>query len=373
MKKIALVVGTRPEVIKLAPVYSELKRSKIFRPVLINTGQHKEMTNQMLRWFGIKADISLDLMKENQSLPSLTARVIERVYSVLKKIKPKLVVVEGDTATVMAASIAAFYLKIPIVHVEAGLRTDNIYNPYPEEMARRLVSHLSTIHFAPTARAANNLRKENIKQNVFITGNTVIDALLYTTKRTRDKGPGTSVLSKVDFARHKVLLVTLHRRENFGKPHREIAKALLKILQENEDVVILLPLHKNPKVRDVLKQVLKKHKRAFLFESLDYVPFVYAMKNCYLILTDSGGIQEEAPTLGKPVLVLRETTERPEGIKAGAAKLVGIDGNKIYKEASKLLKDKKLYKKMAKAKNPYGDGKAALRIKKILENLKLKN
>ncbi|MBI3309343.1 MAG: UDP-N-acetylglucosamine 2-epimerase (non-hydrolyzing) [Candidatus Melainabacteria bacterium] len=367
MKKIALVVGTRPEVIKLAPVYLELTKSKIFRPILINTGQHKEMTNQMLRWFGIKADVSLDLMKENQSLPSLTARVIEKVYSVLKKIKPKLVVVEGDTATVMAASIAAFYLKIPIAHVEAGLRTNNIYNPYPEEMARRLVSHLSTIHFAPTARAANNLRKENIKQNVFVTGNTVIDALFYTIRRTTDKGQRTSVFSKVDFKKHKVFLVTLHRRENFGKPHREIAKALIRILKEHKNVAILLPLHKNPKVRDVLKQVLKKHKRAFLFESLDYVPFVYAMKNCYLILTDSGGIQEEAPTLGKPVLVLRETTERPEGIKAGAAKLVGIDGNKIYKEVSKLLKDKKLYKKMAKAKNPYGDGKAAIKIRKILE------
>lgn len=371
MKKIAIIIGTRPEVIKLAPVYLELKKSKKFKPILINTGQHKEMVHHMLKWFGIKEDFNLRLMEKNQSLYSITSRVIESVTKILSKIKPHLVIAEGDTVTVMAASLAAFYLKIPVAHVEAGLRTNDVYNPFPEEMARRIVSHLASLHFAPTKRAVKNLKKENIRKNVYLTGNTVIDALLYTTKQI-SKVPLLSIKTKgkvLDFKNKRVLLVTMHRRENFGSAHRDIAKALIKILNSFPDTEILLPLHMNPNVRNVIKPILKNHKRAYLIEPPGYVPFIYAMKNCYMILTDSGGVQEEAPTLGKPVLVLRTKTERPEGIKAGSAKLVGIDPERIYKETAKLLTDKKAYKKMAKVKNPYGDGKASKRILGVLEKL----
>ena len=368
MKKIAIVVGTRPEVIKLAPVYLELKKSKNLKPILINTGQHKEMTSQMLKWFGIKENFDLKLMEHNQTLPSITGKVIQETYKIFEKIKPDIVVVEGDTVSVVAASIAAFYLKIPVAHVVAGLRTNNTYNPFPEEMSRRLVSQIAQIHFAPTKTAENNLKKENVKKNVYVTGNTVIDALFYTLKKINAVREGYQVPIK-DFKKYRVILVTIHRRENFGNPHKSIAKALLKILNQFPDTVVLLPLHKNPKVRNVIKPILKNHPRVFLIEPLDYVSFVYAMSNCYLILTDSGGVQEEAPSLGKPVLVLRTTTERPEGIKAGTSKLIGVDSKTIYKEASKLLLDKKAYKKMSKAKNPYGDGKASKRIATALKRL----
>lgn len=373
MKKIAIVVGTRPEVIKLAPVYLELKKSKKLKPILINTGQHKEMVDQMLSWFGIKEDYNLKLMLKNQSLDSITARGIEAVTKVLKIVKPDLVMVQGDTATVMAASIAAFYLRIPVAHVEAGLRTNDIYNPFPEEMARRIVSHIASVHFAPTEKAVLNLKKENVNKNIFKVGNTVIDALLFTIGRINNqfKKYPPMIVKGLDFKKHRVILATIHRRENFGKPHRDIAKALLKILNTFPDTALLLPLHKNPKVRNILKPILQNHKRVFLIEPLDYVPFIYAMKNSYLILSDSGGVQEEAPTLGKPVLVLRTTTERPEGIEAGSAKLVGVDPVKIFKETAKLLTDKKIYNKMSKIKNPYGDGKAAKQIFKVLQSLKL--
>ena len=371
MKKIAVIVGTRPEVIKLAPVYLELKKSKKLKPVLINTGQHREMTDEMFKWFKIKPDFNLNLMKPNQSLSGITTSAIDAIYHLLKKIKPSLVMVEGDTVTVMAAGIAAFYLKIPVAHVEAGLRTNNIYNPFPEEMARRIVSELATIHFAPTENAVKNLKKENIKNNVYLTGNTVIDALLYTTKHIRNKYKTVSplIVKDLDFKKYRVILVTMHRRENFGKPHKNIASTLRKIVNAFPDAAVLLPLHLNPNVRDVIKPVLKDHPRIFLIEPPGYVPFVYAMKNCYMILTDSGGVQEEAPSLGKPTLVLRTTTERPEGIKAGSAKLVGIDPKKIFKETSKLLINKKAYKRMSHVKNPYGDGKASVEIRKILEKV----
>lgn len=371
MKKIAIIIGTRPEVIKLAPLYLELKKSKKLKPILINTGQHKEMVSEMLAWFHIKEDFNLRLMKKNQSLSGLTARVIDATYHVFKKVKPDLVIVEGDTISVMAASLAAFYLKIPVAHLEAGLRTNDIYNPFPEEMSRRLVSHLASIHFAPTLQAVENLKKENVKNNVFHTGNTVIDALLFTCDEIKKKYKliPPFMIKGLDFKKQRVILVTMHRRENFGKSHREIAKTLIKILNKFPNTAVLLPLHLNPKVREVIKPVLKNHKRVFLIEPPGYVPFVYAMQNSYLIMTDSGGVQEEAPSLGKPVLVLRTTTERPEGIKAGSAKLVGINPEKIFKEASKLLTDKKAYTKMSHVKNPYGDGKASERIRKILEDI----
>lgn len=325
------------------------------------------MTRQMLDWFGIKEDLNLHLMAKDQSLSNLTAKVINSTLRVLKNIKPHLVIVEGDTATVMASSIAAFYLRIPIVHVEAGLRTSDIYNPFPEEMSRRIVSHLASIHFAPTKKAVLNLRKENIKSNVYLTGNTVIDALFYTIKHIGVERRLIAPLQSLK--KHRIILVTIHRRENFGKAHREIAKTLVRIVKAFPDIVIILPLHKNPNVRKVLKPILKNHKRIILVEPLDYVSFVLAMKNSYLVLTDSGGVQEEAPSLGKPVLVLRTKTERPEGIKAGTAKLVGINPKKIFNEVSRLLTSKKAYSKMAKAKSPYGDGKAAKRIVKILTKI----
>ncbi len=369
MKKIVIVVGTRPEVIKLAPVYLELKKNKKFNPILISTGQHKEMVNEMFKWFGVKEDYNLNLMQKNQALPELTARVLDKTYKLFSKIKPDLVIVEGDTASVMSASLAAFYLKIPVAHVEAGLRTNDIYNPFPEEMSRRMVSHLASIHFAPTKLAVINLNKENISKNVYMTGNTVIDALQYTVRKINKSLKSLKGKDLPDFKKYRFILVTMHRRENLGKVHSDIAKTLLKIINKFPDTVILLPLHKNPKVRDVIRPILKKHKRVFLTEPLGYVPFVYAMKNSYLILTDSGGVQEEAPSLGKPVLVLRTTTERPEGVNVGSAKLVGIDPNKIFYEASKLLADRNSYNKMAKVKNPYGDGKAAKKIVRIISKL----
>ena len=353
MKKIAIVVGTRPEVIKLAPVYLELKKSKKFKPILISTGQHREMVNEMFQWFGIKENHNLNLMQTNQTLSSVTSKVLEATFNLLLKIKPAAVIVEGDTASVMATSLAAFYLKIPIMHVEAGLRTDNIYNPFPEEMSRRLVSRLASVHFAPTKTAVLNLRKEGITKEVFLTGNTVIDALEYTVKKIKNSAETLRTTSLPDFKKYRFILVTMHRRENIGKAHKDIAETLLKILNKFPDVAVLLPLHKNPLVRNVIKLILKNHKRIFLTEPLGNVPFVHAMKSSYLILTDSGGVQEEAPSLGKPVLVLRTTTERAEGIKAGSAKLVGIAPGKIFKEASKLLTNKKAYNKMAMIKNPY--------------------
>lgn len=369
MKKIAIVVGTRPEVIKLAPVYIELKKSKHLKPILISTGQHKEMVNEMFKWFGLKEDYNLNLMQRNQTLSELTARVLDKTYKLFSKIKPDLVIVEGDTASVMSASLAAFYLRIPVLHVEAGLRTDDIYNPFPEEMSRRIVSNLASIHCAPTKLAVSNLKKENISKNIYLTGNTVIDALQYTVKKI-NKFPESFKEKKLpDLKKHRFILVTMHRRENLGKAHSDIAKTLLKIINKFPDTAILLPLHKNPKVRDILRPILEKHKRIFLTEPLGYVPFVYAMKNCCLILTDSGGVQEEAPSLGKPVLVLRTTTERPEGVNAGSAKLVGVAPKKIFNEASKLLSDKNSYNKMAKIKNPYGDGRAAKKIVGIINKL----
>ncbi len=373
MKKVAIVIGTRPEVIKLAPVYLELKKSKVLKPILINTGQHREMVDEMLKWFHIKEDFNLKLMEKSQSLAGITSKVVHSLTATFKKVKPDVVIVEGDTASVMAASIAAFYMKIPIAHVEAGLRTNNIYNPFPEEMARRVVSQLATYHFAPTQNAVMNLKKEGIINNVYLTGNTVIDALFYTEHKIKEVEKYRKDIEKafcgLDFKKYKVVLVTMHRRENFGRSHSEIAKVFIKILDSFPEVALLLPLHKNPSVRDIIRPILEKHPRVVLTEPLGYVPFVYAMKNSYLILSDSGGVQEEAPSLGKPVLVLRTNTERPEGINAGCAKLVGVNPKTIFSETKKLLMNKKSYSRMSQTKNPYGNGKASKKIVKILSKM----
>jgi UDP-N-acetylglucosamine 2-epimerase (non-hydrolysing) len=321
----------------------------------------------MLSWFSIKPDYDLNLMRPGQSLAQLTASVLLEMDALLTKTSPDMVLVQGDTATVMAAALAAFYQKIPVGHVEAGLRTDDRYNPFPEEMARRLTGRIATLHFAPTKLAVDNLQREGITDNVFMTGNTVIDALLDTTERIKNKVIQKELFGGVNFDRHRVILVTAHRRENWGSGIHDIAQALRRIADEFPDVQILYPIHKNPLVRESVEPVFAGHERMFLVEPLDYVPFVYAMQHCYLILTDSGGVQEEAPTLKKPVLVMRTNTERPEAVASGAARLVGVNQNKIVETTRLLLTDTEEYKKMIANNNPYGDGKAAQRIAAEIE------
>jgi UDP-N-acetylglucosamine 2-epimerase (non-hydrolysing) len=291
-RRIMCVFGTRPEAIKLAPVVHVLKASKKVEPINVLTAQHREMLDQMLDWFNIDAQYDLDLMRHGQSLPDLTARVLTSMDGVLGKVNPDLLLVQGDTITVMAAALAAFYRKIPVGHVEAGLRTNNIYSPFPEEMARRQTGRIATLHFAPTVRAVENLRNEGVREHVYMTGNTIVDALLDTTARLDTARIDHSLFGAVNFEKYRVLLVTAHRRENWGEGMTSIARALKRIADENEDVQILYPIHKNPVVRDSIEPVFAGHKRLFLVEPLDYVPFVYAMKKCFFILTDSGGVQE---------------------------------------------------------------------------------
>lgn len=370
-KKVMCVFGTRPEAVKLAPVVHALKRSSKLEPVVVLTAQHREMLDQMLRWFEIEPDFDMDIMKHGQTLAELTSRVVSGVDQILKKVKPDLLLVQGDTTTVMSAALAAHYQKVPVGHVEAGLRTDDRYNPFPEEMARRLTSQLASIHFAPTQRAVENLRLENIRENVYLTGNTVIDALLETTAKLEGQTIDQSLYGKADFVNNKVLLVTAHRRENWGESMSEIAHALKAIADRFADVQILYPIHKNPIVRDSMEPVFAGHPRLILVEPLDYVPFVYAMQRCHFVLTDSGGIQEEAPTLGKPVLILRTNTERPEAAEAGAARIVGVKREGIYQAACDLLENSKSYEQMSSVVNPFGDGKASERIVHAVESFLL--
>lgn len=356
------VFGTRPEAVKLAPVVHALKRSSELESIVVLTAQHREMLDQMLRWFDIEPDYDMDIMKHGQTLAELTSRVVTGIDRILQEIRPDLLLVQGDTTTVMSAALAAHYQKVPVGHVEAGLRTDDRYNPFPEEMARRLTSQLASIHFAPTSRAVENLRKENICKNVVLTGNTVIDALLETVAKLENTQVEQSLFGNVDFQKHRVLLVTAHRRENWGENMSEIAHGLRAIVEAFPDVQILYPIHKNPIVRDSIEPVFAGHPRLILVEPLDYVPFVYAMQRCHFVLTDSGGIQEEAPTLGKPVLVLRTNTERPEAAEAGVAKIVGVKREGIFESAKDLLANSDSYKQMSSSVNPFGDGKAAERI-----------
>jgi UDP-N-acetylglucosamine 2-epimerase (non-hydrolysing) len=366
-KRIMCVFGTRPEAVKLAPVVKVLKSSSFLRPVIALTAQHREMLDQMLSWFSIKADYDLNLMKPGQSLAQLTASVLVEMDNLLTKTQPDMVLVQGDTATVMATSLAAFYQKIPVGHVEAGLRTGDMYNPFPEEMARRQTGRIATLHFAPTKRAVENLQKEGINKNVFLTGNTVIDALLDTAERIKSVAVDKKLFGGVDFERHRVILVTAHRRENWGTGISDIAQALRRIADEFPDVQILYPIHKNPIVRQSVEPVFAGHDRMFLVEPLNYVPFVYAMQNSYLVLTDSGGVQEEAPTLKKPVLVMRTNTERPEAVESGAARLVGINQDNIVAETRLLLENSEEYRKMISQNNPYGDGQSSKLIVQEIE------
>jgi len=366
-KRVMCVFGTRPEAVKLAPVVHALRRSKTLEPVVAITAQHREMLDQMMRWFDVKADYDLDLMRHGQTLAELTSRVVTGVDALLSKDRPDLLLVQGDTVTVMSAALAAFYQKVPVGHVEAGLRTNDRYNPFPEEMSRRQTGKLANLHFAPTPLAVENLRREGITENVYMTGNTVIDALLDTASRLKDDYIDKTLFGQADFDKYKVLLVTAHRRENWGQGMDEIALALRQIVDRFPDVQVLYPIHKNPVVRESMEPVFEGHDRLITVEPLDYVPFVYAMRKCHFILTDSGGVQEEAPALGKPVLVMRTNTERPEAVAAGAARLVGVSQATIFGGAEQLMTSPGSYTTMSTAVNPFGDGHAADRIVEAIE------
>ncbi len=363
--RILTVFGTRPEAIKLAPVIKELEISPELHSITVATAQHREMLDQVLRLFEIVPDYDLDIMRPKQSLFDVTGKVLHDLREVFLQEKPDMVLVQGDTTTTFAAALAAFYLKISVGHVEAGLRTFNKYRPFPEETNRVLTTHLADMHFAPTQTAKENLLKENIPTDkIYVTGNTVIDALLEVVKRDYIfKHP---VLSKIDFNSKRTVLVTAHRRESWGKPLKNICEAISRIAKLHPEIEVVFSVHLNPQVREVAYSVLKNTERIHLIDPLDYEPFVQLMNKSHIILTDSGGIQEEAPSLGKPVLVLREVTERPEGVEAGTVKVVGTDMENIVAETERLLNDQSEYKKMARAVNPYGDGKSSKRIVAVL-------
>ena len=361
-KKIICVVGTRPEAIKMAPVI--LRLSKVFgiNCRVLATAQHRQMLDQVLDVFGIEADIDLDIMRPNQKLTTLTARLLEQLDRVMEREKPDAVLAQGDTTTVMTVALACFYHKIPFGHVEAGLRTGDVNNPFPEEMNRVIAGRLAKWHFAPTESSKQNLLNEGVLgEDINVTGNTVIDALL----EVKDM----DVSLPVDFDCDKrLILVTAHRRENFGLPLKEICRAIRALVSVNPDVEILYPVHPNPNVKSVVEDMLGEHAQIKLCPPLDYLPFVAAMKRAYFILSDSGGVQEEAPALGKPVLVLRNETERPEAVEAGVVKLVGPNYERILENAQRLLDDKDFYQSMARGVSPYGDGQAAERIASQLVN-----
>jgi len=359
--RVCVTLGTRPEAIKMAPVIQQFRRSDLFDTHVVLTGQHREMVAQVMQLFDLQADQDLAIMQPQQTLTDITCRSLQGLEHLFKEIEPQIVLVQGDTTTAFAAAIAAFYQKIPVGHVEAGLRTDDLYNPYPEEANRRLISQLTQLHFAPTSLAVEHLQRSGVVGEIHQTGNTVIDALLsVAAQRPMCNIPG------LDWQQHRVLLATVHRRENWGEPLQDIGQSFLQILDKFPDTALLLPLHRNPTVREPLQALLGKHPRAFLTEPLDYADLVGAIQRCHLLLTDSGGLQEEAPSLGKPVLVLRETTERPEAIAAGTAKLVGTRPSDVVSAASNLLSNPTAYEAMATAVNPFGDGRAAERILQIV-------
>ena len=378
MRKVLLVFGTRPEAIKMAPLVMELQKQKErIETVVCVTGQHREMLDQVLEIFDIKPDYDLNIMKRGQDLYDVTARVLTGMREVLKEIKPDIVLVHGDTTTSTAAALAAFYQQIPVGHVEAGLRTHNIYSPWPEEMNRLLTGRLATYHFSPTPLSRNNLIKESINdRNIIVTGNTVIDALYWVVDKIKNNkeldNELESVLSKAGYDVNrldngkKLVLITGHRRENFGDGFINMCTAIKDLTIKHPNVGVVYPMHLNPNVRKPIHEVfgedLSGLKNMFFIEPLEYLSFVYLMEKSSIVLTDSGGIQEEAPGLGKPVLVMRDTTERPEALNAGTVKLVGTDYNKIVNEVSSLIDDKAAYEKMSKAVNPYGDGLACGRI-----------
>ncbi|VAW40508.1 UDP-N-acetylglucosamine 2-epimerase [hydrothermal vent metagenome] len=361
-KRVLCVVGTRPEAIKMAPVILALQKQEWADVQVLATAQHRQMLDQVLSVFGIVPDYDLDIMRSNQGLTELTARLLVALDKILAEASPDIVLAQGDTTTVMTTALACFYRQIAFGHVEAGLRTGNIYNPFPEEMNRVVAGHLAAMHFAPTESAKENLLREHISADcVYVTGNTVIDALLETARKDFAIG--------IDLdAAKRLILLTSHRRENFGASMRDTFTAMLELVERNDTVELLYPVHPNPNVTQPAYEILGDHSRIHLVEPLGYGQFVQAMKQAYLIISDSGGVQEEAPALGKPVLVLREETERPEAVAAGVVRLVGTDQSLIISEAEKLLTDKEYYRSMARGVSPYGDGKAAARIVSIIKN-----
>lgn len=360
--KVLCVLGTRPEAIKMAPIIKELKKSSDIDCRVLATAQHRNLLDQVLRIFEIEPNIDLDIMRPNQGLTSLTARLLLDLEHVLFTEKPDVVLAQGDTTTVMTVALACFYHGIPFGHVEAGLRTGDMANPFPEEMNRVVAGRLAKWHFAPTESSRQNLLKEGISDsNVFVTGNTVIDALLSVVDRE------TQLPFSLD-AKKRLILVTAHRRENFGEPFKDICRAVLTLVDRNPDVEVVYPVHPNPNVKDIAFQLLGNHSRITLCEPLDYLPFIEVMRRSYLILSDSGGIQEEAPALGKPMLVLRRETERPEAVDAGVVKLVGHGADCIINEAQVLLDDEVAYRRMACGASPYGDGHSAERIVKVIKD-----
>lgn len=360
MKKILTVIGTRPEAIKMAPVILALKKEPWANVRVLATAQHRQMLDQVNQFFGIEPDIDLDIMKPNQALTELTARLLLNLDDVLKNEKPDAVLVQGDTTTVMTVALACFYHRIPIGHVEAGLRTWDMQNPFPEEANRVIAGKLAQWHFAPTEGSRENLLKEGIADtDIIVTGNTVIDALLMSAAKD------LKLPINIDDNK-RLVLITSHRRENFGEPFRNICKALLALANNNPDVEFLYPVHPNPNVKNVAYEFLAGLPNVTLCEPLDYAPFIAVMKRAYLILTDSGGVQEEAPALGKPVLVLRDETERPEAVEEGVVKLVGSNSDYIIEQAQLLLNNENAYKMMARGVSPYGDGQAASRIVNVL-------
>src|SRR6056297_271484 len=368
--KVMSLFGTRPEAVKMAPVVKELESSNNIDHRVCVTAQHRDMLDQVLEIFDIKPDFDLDIFEHGQTLTQITCRAIQGLEGIFREFKPDIILVQGDTTTVFSGALAAFYHKIKIGHVEAGLRSGNMMSPYPEEGNRKLTRVLTHYHFDPTEEAKNNLLKEGYPEDkIFITGNTVIDALFKVADD--DYKFENEFLKSIDFSK-KIILLTAHRRENIGQPMKNIFNAVRKAVKENKNVELIYPVHLNPKVRDIAREILGKKERIHLIEPLDYVPFVNLINKCHIVVTDSGGIQEEAPSLGKPVLVVRNETERPEGIKSGTAKLAGTEEEKIYKTLNNLINNENEYKKMANAVNPYGDGKASQRIKDILlkdENL----
>ena len=370
--KIAVIFGTRPETIKMFPIISEIKKyPHLLDCRIIVSGQHREMLDQMLEIFQINPDYDLNIMKQGHSLSNITKNSLLGIEKILKKERPSMVLVQGDTNTTFAGALAAFYQKIKIGHVEAGLRTYNKYYPFPEEVNRHLTSVLTDLHFAPTKQSYENLLSEGVKrEDIFISGNTVIDSLFLMIKENYIfREP---LLKDKKMFDKKIILVTMHRRENWGEPLRETCQAINKIIDEHSDVSVIFPLHKNPEIRRIVKGILQNRKNILLLDTLDYDDLINLMSKSYIILTDSGGIQEEAPSLGRPVLVLRNETERPEAVKAGVVKLIGTGEEKIYSEADLLLNSREKYMEMSKSINPYGDGKASEKIvKKILYNFNL--
>lgn len=381
MKKLLFIFGTRPEAIKMIPLIEEFKNNKDkFAIEVCVTAQHREMLDQILNFFKIVPNYDLNIMEKNQTLFDITKKILSDLERVLIKSNPDFVIVQGDTTTAFVAALSAFYFKKQIVHIEAGLRSLKKYSPYPEEMNRILVGHLANIHFAPTKNAVSNLKREGITENVYLVGNSVIDALFLTLKIINQEQLEKNIINF--FNKHianfaeiikdkdkKIILVTGHRRESFGEPFENICNAILKITKKYKNVHIIYPVHFNPNVREPVNRILGGKDRIHLIEPLDYPHLVWLMNKSYIILTDSGGIQEEAPSLNKPVLVLREVTERVEGIKAKTAKLVGTDVKKIVSETSKLLENIIEYKKMVRRKNPYGDGTTCFKIRKIMEEI----